>query len=682
MRRYAVSALIMLLTLVFLLTFLRSQDGLTAGALTCDPQRLQHVTVDPARPHRVAGESWTSHVLRVVNPGVNPVSVLLSAPLVPDWTITLAPADANFQPAAPAARTLPLQLAAQGQATVVVLTRPSAAVPEGATIAPTVWATFGDGGLGCRQLGAQVDHQPKILLIGVDGLSPDYLNLGRDGAANPVPGNELTPVLRGFTQDAAWFPEARASLPSATDPNVFAALSGSWPGTAGITYVGYYFYGWTEGGTPILGPISRSKIRYGAEGLPVRSVFDIAQDPAAGGDPGRFTALISGKNQIDHLFRDGPVAALDLLADGQLRPTYLSVPQPYVLGDPDSDDNAATDRDGVNLLPADEYRLHPAGFGLAGEQPLENPSDAWIGQSALRLLAAEDPDVLYVHLGGVDKVHHAAGAADQPSEWLDPGTPSVLWDDVSRVNRYANREPVLDVVHEADRVIGSLLQALQERGAYDRTLITIWSDHSEWTYLNVELDTQAILTAHGLGDAGRRLASWQEIGYLFLTDPALAPQVESVLETYTVTHPLTGQAVNPFLVLNPAEMDSGMDGATGRFGRDGGPGRGELYSEWLIEYPAPDNSKVIWPDLLILSRYRFQLKNFRPQHLDRVLGGHAGTATLPVLFALRGPGIIPGTFAGIDTSLVDLMPTLYQLLGWTPPASVDGRLLDEILDPD
>ena len=54
--------------------------------------------------------------------------------------------------------------------------------------------------------------------------------------------------------------------------------------------------------------------------------------------------------------------------------------------------------------------------------------------------------------------------------------------------------------------------------------------------------------------------------------------------------------------------------------------------------------------------------------------------TQNVILVMRGPGIRAGAYNS-TSRLVDIVPTLYRLLGVVPPAHVDGRVLDEILSP-
>ena len=59
-------------------------------------------------------------------------------------------------------------------------------------------------------------------------------------------------------------------------------------------------------------------------------------------------------------------------------------------------------------------------------------------------------------------------------------------------------------------------------------------------------------------------------------------------------------------------------------------------------------------------------------------GNHGARISADVVLIMSGPGIQPGVYAA-PASLVDIAPTLYQLLGVHAPGNVDGRILDEIL---
>ncbi len=657
----------------------RGPGATSVAASGCVPGALSQVTVDASRPHRVGTGAQTSYVFAVTNPGpgVANAQIFLSG-VTPDWTAVLSPADVAFRPTAPGQGSITFANIGAGQVRrFVALVLPGPDVPEGDLGGLQINAALSNGQNGCLQVAAEHNNTPKVYVIGIDGFSTNYMFIGRDGEPSPAPGNLLTPRLRELLGSMAWFPQGRASLPSSTDMNVFGALSGSWPGTAGLSSVGVFFKGWDQNGNPVTGPLSAADLRYGATGDRALSIFDVAQDPAYGGDPGAFTAMISGKFQTDALFRLGPAYTADLVVDGEVRPYYLSVPQPYLLGDPPSDSNAATDRDGVNLQPPEQYRMIPFGVGNAGNDPLKNPEDRWIAVSALRLIAAEDPDVMVVHFASTDKIQHAAGAANIPSEWSNNGTPTLIWDDINQFNRNANREPTLDVVYEADLDTGLITDELARRGVLSSSYLYLYSDHAGTTYLNADIPLQQVLSDAGVLPLVRHFSGAAEISTIYLWDPANANTVATALEAYTLEHPVWGSQVQPLAAITQAEMDAGIDSRLGFLGRDGGPSRGEMYSQWLIEFPVDDNSKVVWPDIYALARYRFEITV--PNILYSVLGGHSGKTTMGALLAVRGPQINPGIYTGADVSLVDVMPTFYQLLGWTAPGNVDGRVLTEVL---
>ena len=142
-------------------------------------------------------------------------------------------------------------------------------------------------------------------------------------------------------------------------------------------------------------------------------------------------------------------------------------------------------------------------------------------------------------------------------------------------------------------------------------------------------------------------------------------------------HSVLQREVNPLVVITQEEMLSGIDSVLGRIGRDGEALRGESYSEWLIDYPVTDNSKVVWPHMCIHTLYRFQI--LKVSEWPHQLGGHSHMPEMPSLLAIKGPEFAQGIFNVQDTSLVDVVPTLYEILGWRTPGNVDGRVLTEVL---
>ncbi len=205
-----------------------------------------------------------------------------------------------------------------------------------------------------------------------------------------------------------------------------------------------------------------------------------------------------------------------------------------------------------------------------------------------------------------------------------------------------------------------------------------------------QLDLGAILEQAGVPpDASERLICSGELAGISLADASQADQIEALLESHEEFHPVLQRTVTPFIVLNRAEMDSGVDNVEGECLEDGiwGNKLGEIYSEWNIDYPVVDNSKVRWPDLLVFNRHNYlnlftRTSAFGTGAASRsIFNAHHGSPqSAAIILGIRGPQILPGDFNEIAVP-ADIAPTIYQVLGLTPPPHVDGRILQQILGP-
>ena len=295
--------------------------------------------------------------------------------------------------------------------------------------------------------------------------------------------------------------------------------------------------------------------------------------------------------------------------------------------------------------------------------------------------------MLYVDLANSDTAQHLFGAADRPEEWIDPGTPGVLWDDENIYNRNANRDPVLDVMYEADWDFGLIADTLDARQAVGHSYLVLLSDHGLTTAFTNLLDPGQVLLDNGFTESDiERLSNRGDMGFIALTDPGKTAAVEAVLESYQVFDPVQGVMVKPFIVIDREEMDSGIDNVEGPFATDGVPGnrQGELYSEWSIDVPAADASKVRWPDLFFFTRSRFGSVMSASGVTSSSGSGtplngiHGSRRSAEVVLMMSGAGIQPGVYDR-EASLADIAPTLYRILGVSAPGNVNGRVLDEIL---
>jgi predicted AlkP superfamily pyrophosphatase or phosphodiesterase len=649
-------------------------------------------SVAPTRPHFLRPGTETTFVVRLRNGSWASrrysVAIERGSERPEDWSAGLSLADEHFRPTGPGARSLSLWVRPRQVVHIVARIAASPGLAEGEEGDFQVTASSNGLTSSSLTLAARIRNRPKIYYVALDAAGRNYLRIGRDGNWYDNTNERLMPQSWAFLSDAAFLARATGHLPANTDANHAAALTGSWPGTLGIFSVKTHYLGSDSESKPVHVRASKALLRFGLDGRPIRTVFDVIKDPSQGGSPQTFNALVTGKAWVTDIFSDGD-GVVDLLASGLTHPDYVPPPTPFRLGDPASDPDPETDREGTNTsgwafktrsLLAQISRLHPGGV----------PEDRWVASAAMRVIAAEDPDVLYVVLAECDTVQHIFGAADAPEEWNDNDTPDVLWDDVNVHNRSANRDPVLDIVHEADFSFGLIIDFLKSRRAFDGSFVVLLSDHGQTTDMHSQ-DTQVnlgkILTGNGIdGSAVEHLVSTGQFGWMALADPGRGPEIESLLEGYEVFHPALGRMIKPFVVVDREEMESGIDNVEGYLTQDGilGNLRGELYSAWSIDVPSSDNSKVRWPDLMFFTRHRVQTSLVQTNVLTKPAlgtifnGHHASLGTTSVILSMRGPGIRPGTYDQ-SASLADIAPTLYRLIGVAMPENVDGIVLEPIL---
>jgi hypothetical protein len=649
---------------------------------------LAAVSVAPTRPHLVAPGATTSYVVAVRSDSEVAESAVVEVHAVSasegSWSALLAPADELFRPAQPGTEQVGVSAPPDDSRRLVLSFRAPEGVPDGATARVTVWARAQGVVTSSLEVAATVRRRPKVFYVAIDGCGRGYLELDRRGSRYDGTGERLMPNAWTFMNGAAWMRAASSGLPAVTDPNHLAALTGAWAGTLGVYQVDGQYMGLDAYGRPVVDRPSPDGLRWGVDGRPLRSIFDVAKDPVAGGAATAFNAIVTGKPWLaDHVR-----GQVDAVAHGSDHPYYVPAPAAYRLGDPPSDPDADQDFEGTNPGPRLLRHRFSLGARLADALPSRVPSDRWTAEAAVRLLQAEDPDVLYVNLANTDVAQHVFGAADQPGEWVDPGTPDRLWDDESVYNRNANRDPVLDVVREADWGFGAIVQALEARDVRGGAMVVLLSDHGLVTAMGTPetvIDLGSLLLASGIGEEElERLAGRGQLAHISMADATRAEEVEAILEDHERLDPVEGRLVKPLLVVNRSEMDTGIDASSGPFGADGIPGnhRGELYSAWSIEEPVTDNSKVRWPDLFVFTRGHFRTEITSDVSQSGggapMTGVHGAPSSADVLAGLSGPGIRAGAYDQPAT-LADVGATLFAVLGASVPPSADGRVLLEIL---
>jgi predicted AlkP superfamily pyrophosphatase or phosphodiesterase len=390
-------------------------------------------------------------------------------------------------------------------------------------------------------------------------------------------------------------------------------------------------------------------LRFGPRGERVVTLFEAVRslEPQARG------AIVSGKDWVNSLLEDGG-ETVQISAAGDRGPDYIGRPLQYILGDPSSDPDRDDD-------PPAKIVFGQRSIGeVLGSWPHAVPSDEYIMDASLRVIAHEDPEVIYLILANMDVAQHYMGNASTLDEWNDQGTAST-WDDENLVNDLATREEILDVARGADHQVGRLLDFLEARGTLDTSFVVFTADHGQRTHPRDVVQISAPLRRAGISPEELAAFSSSSLVMVYDVDEETAQGVGEVLEEWAV-------------VFDRQEMRSGVDLATGLALAL----PGELFSEFWV---AQDDSSEItyrWPVLFAFMRDNEQFVVERGQNfpaVGRMIGGHGGPAMQHVPLIMTGPGIPKGVVRDELVRTHQIVPTLYELLGIPVPVSVDGSPL-------
>ena len=213
----------------------------------------------------------------------------------------------------------------------------------------------------------------------------------------------------------------------------------------------------------------------------------------------------------------------------------------------------------------------------------------------------------------------------------------------------------------ADRLVGDLLQVVDQSGLGDRTTIIVASDHgfkkvAKVIYPNVTLKQAGHLAASGAS----------------ITRCEVVVRAGGGMAFVYVLNPVRKTELLPGL----KKLFSGVEGVAKVLDGQEGPSVG---------MPTPEENQGMG-DLILFAKAGYAFKSevqgeavIAPT--DGYLGTHGYLADDPELdgiFIASGPGIKPGVKLGRIANL-DVAPTIARLLGLTIP-NAEGRVLSEILD--
>ncbi len=613
------------------------------------------ISLSTGRRHQLMADEVTTFGMTVRNTfGVSKTFTLTATPVgaAAGWAGALSQTSVTL---APNAQTdVIFTLTPPANASLGTLSDWTIALRDGATL------------LSINRYGAQIDDVRNVLYVAMDALAPQYMSLNAAGTGAGSSNDWLMPNLRRLMEISTTYTNAKGNLPSYTDPNHTAALSGSAMGMNGVASVIFNYFGRDEDGSGVAKSVGYESLRYGPNGDELPTIFDISLAE----NPNSMTYFATGKGWMSNYFRK-PTGGARLFLDAWNRPQYVAAPEQHTIGDPSSDPDAATD-------PA----LDPT-IANWGTTPGLYPEDRFVAEGSIRVMDYQDPDVMYVLMAGPDDVGHMIGDAWDPADWDTRGTPE-LWDDIHIDNPRAQREDILDEIRETDAVFGELLDNLIARGKLDNTYIALLADHSMITLNPHQADLGGYLESEGYGykddyDA----AAGGGVALFFDVAESEKANFESLLENAPPL--IAGYATNPWIVVSRDDMLTGIDAHTGTvFSQPG-----ELYSQFFIEQETDDVSKPRWVDFLMLFDDGGQAA---PLHFDphlgedqslggeNFVGGHAGADTQSIPLIIHGPGLPQNVAHADPVRIDDIAPTFYRALGWDSPDNVQGVVLPHLFN--
>jgi phosphonoacetate hydrolase len=245
--------------------------------------------------------------------------------------------------------------------------------------------------------------------------------------------------------------------------------------------------------------------------------------------------------------------------------------------------------------------------------------DPWIINAVIDVIKHDDPDFIFVNLAWTDVWGHFCGA----------------------VSDYA--VTINQQLAELDGLFMRLFTELKAMGEFDNTLFAITSDHGMETVDKI-VDIQGYLEMNGIQN---HIHVEGGSGFIFLQNASQEINAVNLLSV----HP-------DVAVVVPREN--------------------------MSQYPYCLNTLINRTGHIYISTREHTILSI---HLDDLnlpmgnIGSHGGIALQDVIMAWMGPNVTcPGYELRNVPHIVDIVPTICHIMGWTPPAQVQGRVLYEILE--
>jgi phosphonoacetate hydrolase len=246
--------------------------------------------------------------------------------------------------------------------------------------------------------------------------------------------------------------------------------------------------------------------------------------------------------------------------------------------------------------------------------------DPWTFRAIIDLIKHDDPDFTFVNLAWTDVDGHYCGGIGDYSIMIQ----RQLW--------------------ELDNLFMHLITELKAMGEYENTIFAITSDHGMETVSNI-VDIEGYLRTNGVES---HIHVEGGSGFVFLNDTSQKDVAVNLLLQHL-----------DVAVVVPREN--------------------------MSQYPYGLNTLENRTGQIYFSTCEHTIQSLQIPGLGSLpvgnIGSHGGIATQDIIMAWMGPNITKkGYEIPIVPNVVDIVPTICYIMGWTLPAQAQGRILYEIIE--
>jgi predicted AlkP superfamily pyrophosphatase or phosphodiesterase len=348
-------------------------------------------------------------------------------------------------------------------------------------------------------------ERPLVYVVVLDGLDGDRIEAG----AAPF----ISSLLSGEGASAAYFPGSRSVVPTETNPNHVAMMSGAYPGASGIPSNTFAIYAplADEDGCARAGPFDLRTLPTETSGESrtcPKAEMTFAAIKRQGNPDELATAAVFGKPKLGRLFSQATIAPRRTDVD------YLWAP----CSSGAEDDSYCAD---VPTNPISTYALDDRTVMDAVLRTIDGPIAFPYGRTR--------PNLTFVNLHQIDSAGHITGTG-------------LVYD---------------LAIAQADDEVERLVTTLRARGEWDRTVLILVSDHS-MDSMSRKLSLTDAFTSAGIG-ASQFVALNNEssIDFIYLADRRSRARFELLKRMREVA--LAQPGVTEALYREPNPADGGRE---------------------------------------------------------------------------------------------------------------------------